>query len=70
MCIIKSGLKPVMNGKRCSEYGMATLLWFSKVLRKSKLSEPHTRAQRIYKNGSTTTKNKPYFVRLVGKLVK
>ena len=46
------------------------LLWFAKVLRKSKLSEPHTRAQRIYKNGSTTTKNKPYFVKLVGRLIK
>src|SRR6266567_8433801 len=44
------------------------VLRFSKVLRKSKLSEPHTRAQRIYKDGSTTTKNKPYFVRLVGRL--
>ena len=41
-----------------------------KVLRKSKLSEPHARAQQFYKNGFTTTKNKPYFVRLVGKLVK
>ena len=45
------------------------ILWFAKVLRKSKLSEPHTRAQRFYKNGSTTTKNKPYFVSLVGRLV-
>ena len=38
-------------------------------LRKSKLSEPHTRAQRFCKNSSATTKNKPYFVRPVGKLV-
>ena len=42
---------------------------FSKVLRKLKLSEPHTRTNRFYKNGSTTTKNKPYFIRLVGRLV-
>ena len=46
------------------------LLWFAKVLRKLKLSEPHTRAQQFYKNGFTITKNKPYFVRLVGRLVK
>ena len=46
------------------------ILLFSKVLRKSKLSEPHTHAQQFYKNGFTTTKNKPYFVRLVGRLVK
>ena len=45
------------------------VLRFSKVLRKLKLSEPHTRAQWFYKNGSTTTKNEPYFVRLVGRLV-
>jgi hypothetical protein len=49
--------------------GVRDLLWFSKVLRKLKLSEPHTRAQRFYKNGSVTTKNKPYFIRLVGRLV-
>ena len=36
---------------------------------KLKFSEPYIRVNWFYKNGFTTTKNKPYFVRLVDKLV-
>jgi hypothetical protein len=38
---------------------------FIKVLRKSRLSEPPT-----YKNAFIITKNKYYFIKLVGKIVK
>ena len=38
------------------------ILWFAKVLRKSKLSEPSTHMRSLYKNTSITTKNKSYFI--------
>jgi hypothetical protein len=46
------------------------LLWFAKVLRKLKLSEPYTRTRRFYKNSSITTKNKPYFIKQIYKTIK
>ena len=46
------------------------LLCFAKVLRKSRLSEPPARMRSIYKNASTTTKNKSYIIKLVNKTIK
>jgi len=47
-----------------------SVLPFAKVLRKSKLSEPPARMRSSYKNAFTTTKNKYYFIKLVGKTIK
>jgi len=46
------------------------LLWFAKVLRKSKLSEPPTRRHSFCQNAFTTTKNKSYFIKLVNRTIK
>jgi len=46
------------------------ILWFAKVLRKSKLSEPSTHMRSLCKNTSTTTKNKSYFIKLVDRTIK
>ena len=49
---------------------VAFLLWFAKVLRKSKLSEPPARRHLFYENAFITTKNKSYFIKLVNKIIK
>ena len=57
-------------GTAITEISGTRLLCFAKVLRKSKLSEPPARMRSLYKNASITTKNKPYFIKLVNKTVK
>ena len=59
------------SGRRAnSRKQYRTVLPFAKVLRKSKLSEPHTRRRSFYNNAFTTTKNKSYFIKLVNKTIK
>ena len=47
-----------------------SLLWFLKVLRKLKLSEPPAYRRLFYRNAFTTTKNKSYFIKLVNRTIK
>ena len=57
--------KTVHEVGTCMRWPDTLLLWFAKVLRKSKLSEPSTHMRSLYKNISITTKNKSYFIKLV-----
>jgi hypothetical protein len=49
---------------------MKLILWFLKVLRKLKLSNPPVYRQLIYKNAFIATKNKSYFIKLVNRTIK